>query len=202
MADISNRALGILVSLALVISLVGLFSLPKGSLITGLGTTGEAKINITSLAELNVSVAVIDFGNGTVGGQPNCTLTTSEATGDPRNCFTPSGSSGDGATNGFNVTNTGNVNLNITVNSSKNATQFWGVAVDWNHFRWKCSGNGTAEQLASYTVVNVSNILCTSSLSSVDGNDVERMDINITVPGNLTGGKNTSAIITFTGSQS
>ncbi len=201
MDKLSDKSVLIIAALAMMTSLFGLVSLEHHPFSTsGYGTTGEAKINITTLAELNVSVAVIDFGNGSIVGA-NCTLTTSESTGDPRNCFTPTGSSGDGTTRGFNVTNTGNVNLNVTVNSSRNATQFWGVSVDWNHFRWKCSGNGTAEQLASYTVVNVSNVLCTSTLSSVDGNDVERLDINITAPGNATG-LNTSAIITFTGTQS
>ena len=62
MTDISNKTLAVIVGVALVVSLVGLFNLPNSiGLLTGLGTTGQARINITANAELNVTVATVDW---------------------------------------------------------------------------------------------------------------------------------------------
>lgn len=197
MTDISNKTLGVIVGIALVVSLIGLFSL-NNSPITGLGHTGLAKINITQLAEFNVTQTTIDFGNGSIEqGAPGgiCQLTTSEATGDPRNCWL---ADTDGATNGFLIENVGNVKLNISVVSEKaNADDFWGAS--GGQYRFKCSGNGTV-LLSDYTTVGTSADDCIGYLNATNGEDVIRMDINITIPASATGIHNDT--VTFAGTAS
>ena len=205
MADISNKTLSVVVGLALVITLFGLFSLPNGiGALTGFGTTGYARINITENAALNVTVSVIDFGNGSVEtAYSSCTLTTSEASEDPRNCFLPTGTSGDGATNGFQIVNVGNVILNVTANSTKSSpVDFWGTSTGNEKYALKCSGNGTytnANFSGIYSQVNGNDQNCVARLNATSGQDEFRMDINITIPDIALGVKNDT--ITFTGSK-
>jgi hypothetical protein len=194
MTDISNKALAFIVGIALIVSLIGLFSLPGGSRITGLGTQGQARINITELAELNVTQALVDFGNGTLENNAiNCTLTTEESSGDPRSCWT-----GTGATDGFHIVNTGNVFLNVTIISTKNKSlDFWGV--DGGAYTWRCAGNGTIIQSAYATTRNDTQVRCVANLNSTTGNDEFLLHLNITVPPTALGFKNDT--ITFTGSK-
>ncbi len=205
MSDISNKTLSAIVGLALVVSLIGLFSLPNGIVsLTGFGTTGLAKINITENAALNVTVSVIDFGNGSVETYvSSCTLTTSEASGDPRNCFLPTGTSADGATDGFHIVNVGNVRLNVTANSTKSSpVDFWGTNVGSERFALRCSGNGTYTNTnfsGIYFQVNGNDQVCVNYLNATAGQDEFRMDINITIPDIALGVKNDT--ITFTGSK-
>jgi hypothetical protein len=131
--DISNKALAMFLVVAVVVSLAGTFySLRRLDSLstTGFATsTGTAQVNITSLASLVFTVNSIDFGIGNVnttgGGINNCTLYANK-----------SGAAGFKSANCANfattmpvpfiIENDGNLPLNVTLNASKNATEFIG----------------------------------------------------------------------------
>lgn len=184
MADISNKTLTIVIGIALVISLVGLFTLPNSpfSLAGLVVSQGQARLNITETASLNVTQALIDFGNGTLEQAfINCTLTSeTPATPDPDDCWT-----GQGATSGgFEAVNIGNVKLNVTIAATKNgsnSTAFWGVL--GGKYMWKCLGNGTTPTaVATYSNVNNTAIRCVDALNATSGQDGFSVHLNITIP--------------------
>ena len=198
MADISNSTLGVLVGIALVVSLIGLFSLPQGGLssITGLGTTGVARINITEAARVNVTTTLIDFGNGTLKqGETSCTL-SSDRDGDINDCFQEEFGNDGPKSGGFQLVNSGSVNINVTVRGTKNgsltsgSTSFWGQANGAYLYRCNGHGNGTDAQ-NNFTVVQnfteANTLLCMGDLPSADGTDGFHVDINITIPEGATG---------------
>ncbi len=196
MPDISNQTLVIVIGVAFVISLVSLFSLPDGFLsISGLLVdTGQARINVTELASLNVSHPFIDFGNGTIeSGYLNCTLTSeTPATPDPLNCWTGSGA----RTGGFEAVNVGNVNLNVSISAThngSNSTAFWDVLN--GKYLWKCVGNGTSE-ISVYTEVDNTSTRCIHTLPPTAETDAFSVHLNLTIPPTAVGMKNDT--ITFT----
>ncbi len=205
MADISNKSLGLIISAALVVSLIGLFTLPNGIFsIFGRATTdtGYARINITGTAAINVTNNVIDFGNGTMEAffaGANCTLTSqNSSTGtDPFNCWT-----GSGAERGLEVTNVGNLALNVTATGTRNGSLFSGPLSFWgtgnSTYLWKCAGNGTSAINSNYTPVQNESIRCSDRLSPSFGQDQFVLHINITFPDYVSGLKNDT--ITFTAS--
>jgi hypothetical protein len=81
MADISNKTLAILVGIAIVVSVVGILSLGKPSVlyVTGRGTTDGGNVSVNLTSELSILVTNnINFGNGRVAaGSPNATLESS-----------------------------------------------------------------------------------------------------------------------------
>lgn len=203
MSDISNQTLGMLVGIALMVSLFGLFSIPNNLIsIGGFGTIGQARINISSSAALNVTQDMIDFGNGTVESSfTSCTLSSEEfiltGNADPINCWTGSGAQ----TGGFNVVNIGNTYLNVTATATKRnlsdgTNSFWGVT--GAQYMWRCIGNGTIASPIYRAIENDTATNCTSTLSPTNGQDAFTMHINITFPSNVTGTHNDT--ITFTGS--
>lgn len=201
MADITNKTLAVLIGLAIAVSLAGLFSLPNNPFfISGfLVSEGQARLNITETASLNVTESFIDFGNGTIEQDDlNCTLTSETPTAsDPLDCW-----SGLGATRGgFEAVNIGNVNLNVTITATHNgtnSTDFWGVT--GGYYMWKCMGNGTIEpSVVNYSDVAVFARRCTDGLSSIMGTDGFTVHLNITIPPDAIGFKNDT--VTFTASK-
>lgn len=204
MADISNKTFGTLIGIALFISIIGIFSTGTDLFkIIGFATTGtgQARVNVTPLISLNITHNLIDFGNGTVNpGLVNCTM-SSDKTGDYLTCFTPT-TGGDGPiSGGFTVANIGNVNINVTVKATqngslKNGNNFWGT--EGGRYLYKCSGNGTAV-ISTFQLVNNRTKLCQGNVESTSGSNGFTLDINITIPGNVTGFKNDT--LTFTASR-
>lgn len=84
MADISNKTLAILVGVAIVISVIGILSIGKPSIlyITGAGTTDAGNVSVNLTEEISVQVAYnINFGNGRVAGDnASATLQSNETT--------------------------------------------------------------------------------------------------------------------------
>jgi hypothetical protein len=203
MADISNKMLGVIVGIALVISIVGLFSIPnEGFTFIGFGTTGQARINITSSAALNVTQTTIDFGNGTVSqGYPgNCVMSTRDAVRDPNNCFTATVGLKDSPTPfDFDIVNVGNVVLNVTINSTYSSnTSFWG-GVSGGGYMLSCAGNGTAASvITGWATPNGTALPCAVYLNATFGQNEFRADINISIPQAAVGVHNDT--LTFTGS--
>ncbi len=211
MADISNKMLGIIVGIALVISIIGLYTVSSnfGS-ITGFGTTGTAQINITQSAQLNVTQSLMDFGNGTVaqgfsgsvGGCPGCCVMSSlDGSRDPNSCFTATWGLKD-ASDSFHIQNVGNVQLNVTVNSTYNsAAAFWGVS--GGNYTFKCLGNVTNYNAMAYvgnwTTPNGVAQNCSFYLNATTYQNEFLLAINISIPQAASGFKNDTW--TFTGTK-
>ena len=194
MADISNKTLGFLVVVALLVSAFGLFSLQNGG-ITGLGITGTTRINITATAAVNVTKTTVDFGNSTIQGNAfNCTITTETATQTPSGCW-----GGTYNLGGFRVVNVGNVQTNVTVVGTRlNATSFFGVA--GGRYTFRCvvgAANGTSVQ-TTYTKLNTTAKACVSFLEPAAGLDGFSTHVNITIPGAASGVKTDTVTFTAT----
>jgi hypothetical protein len=203
MTDISNKTLAIIAGLALVVSVIGLFSLPDRSALAGLVTTGTTKINITQTAALNVSVATVNFGDGYLQvNANNCTITSLSSSGSsfrPASCW----SNTTYTTGGFEVTNIGNVALNVTIVGTKvNASHFFGVTLGnggaKSRYLFKCQGNGTS-QASTFTNLNTTTKRCITNLPVGSGSDVFRTHINLTIPDTAFGLKTDT--VTFTGTK-
>ena len=79
MGDISNKTLALLVGVAIVISLVGIFSVPKGGIvyITGRGTTGTTSYGVQSELTINVTQTAVAFQSGKVEtGYTSCVVSS------------------------------------------------------------------------------------------------------------------------------
>ena len=125
--DISNKTLAALLAVAIVISLGGtLVVLKTGPSISGHATTGTAQVNITATVELDVLNNSIDFGSGAVWGNSTSATINSgdEAAGSVANGTWTAIT--DGQDSEFIIRNIGNVDLSITINASKNSTEFIG----------------------------------------------------------------------------
>lgn len=125
--DLSNRALGLLLIAAIVVSIGGTFiSLNKLDAVstTGFATnnvTGQVDVSINSSLSITMTDATIDFGN--CGVLPGKTLTiNSQDTGDNQTYC-------DGTFPDFlQVENDGNVNTNVTVRSNISSTNAFSAA--------------------------------------------------------------------------
>jgi len=211
MVQISDKALVFIIGASLILSLVGLFGLPHGSLsiLSGFVTQGQARVSIGTYAALNVTQPLIDFGNGTVhGNAKNCTINSEKQTlQNPTSCW-----NGTVATSGgFAVLNIGNVKLNITIKATKNSstslqTAFWGVT--GGKVLWKCRGSkntnatfnfttGNRAYPSKYTYVSNATTRCADKLNVSSGQDAFTLDMNITIPDIAVGIKNDT--VTFTG---
>lgn len=201
MADITNKTLAVLVGLAIAVSLVGLFSLPNSPFFLSgfVVSQGQARLNITETASLNVTESFIDFGNGTIENDDlNCTLTSeTPSTPDPLDCWSGTGAS----RGGFDAVNIGNVNLNVTIiatHNGTNASDFWGA--NDGRYTWKCIGNGTIQTVVeNYSAVENKTTRCVDALSPLVGSDGFTVHLNITIPPNAIGFKNDT--ITFAASK-
>ncbi len=125
MADISNKTLAVLVVLAIVVSLVGIFSIHQG------GLTGAAFANTTSqLGTTNFTVATvvtvvlddnaIQFGTGIVNSSisNNATLDSFNATTAGGEGFVV-GNHSTSTADSIHIRNAGNVDFALDVNSSQ-----------------------------------------------------------------------------------
>jgi hypothetical protein len=201
LADISDRALGLLVAVSLLVSLFGLFGLQGTHYsYSGYGTVGFARINITASASINVTQPVIDFGNGTVnqGYSGDCVMSSADTSRDPNACFTASYGLKD-ALDGFHVVNVGNIALNVTVNSTfASNSSFWGVSGGGYLFRCSANTSAIASVITTWTTPNGTALPCADYLNATFGQNEIRMDINISIPQAAVGVHNDT--VTFTGS--
>ncbi len=211
MADISNKMLGIIVGIALVISIIGLYTVSSnfGS-ITGFGTTGTAQINITQSAQLNVTQSLMDFGNGTVaqgfsgsvGGCPGCCVMSSlDGSRDPNSCFTATWGLKDATNSSFHAQNVGNVQLNVTVTSLYNsAAGFWGAG--GGNYTFECLGNvtnnGAGGPITTWTTPTATAQNCSVYLNATYGQNEFLLAINISIPQAASGFKNDTWTFTAT----
>ena len=169
--EISNKTLALFLVAAIVISLGGtIISLNKLNSLstTGFATsTGVALLNITTSSSIKFVVSTIDFGVGSVntsGSNQNCTMYVNDTS-----TITKSGCINFSASvtpyGPFFLENDGSTNLNVTLNSTKNSTEFIG-------------GNYSIVKL-QYAVSNNESGSCTGVLSNYAWTDANRTDMNI-----------------------
>lgn len=210
MADISNKTFGILLGIALFVSAIGIFSIPRNDFfsLVGFVTTGEgqARVNVTPLLSINLTKMLIDFGNGTVATSAvNCTIASNRIglnNSNPTKCFPNSEVTGvTGASGGgFAMQNIGNMIINVTVAAKRNGSDpksFWGARSPYGAYRYRCFGNGTS-QISAFTKVINKTINCQTMIPVSPANRFV-IDINLTIPKNASGIKNDT--LTFTASR-
>jgi hypothetical protein len=190
--DMSNKSLALLLVAAIIISLGGtMLSLNQMSNLgstkegpTGrASSTGDVNLSISQLVECTVE-SNVNFGTA---GKPSGPVTLS----------TDTDNSGDGFNNcavsatcsGMEVNNTGNLDLSVTFNSTKNGTTLLGEAIpSASDFRYYVR-NGTASGAATGcsgtlgTANNVSltnNAVCTN-LTYIDNNDIITIEYNVSI---------------------
>ncbi len=215
MADISNRTLAILVGVAIIISVVGIFVAQKGAVtVTGMASgTGVANLTITSFASINVS-GNIEFGEGAVYlNSTYAEMDSSDGTvcDDTATCEDVTGGAGPRGGNwtfqvqNILVENNGNENVSLETESSAVASSMIGgtgavlnYTISDNVEATSCDGgvkNGSASQ--AWGTAATKEIACNNLLSE-DANDILNLTILVRVPVDASPGVKTTTI-TFTG---
>jgi hypothetical protein len=146
MDEISNKTLAVLVLGAIVVSLVGtLLSVSRLGLvkpgITGY-QTAEGNVTLSLNTDTTISVVPYDlaFGNGRLTEDSSWGILSTNASG--KNYYNVTGFANHST--GFNITNEGNVRLNITVTSDKNCSEFIGFNDDCKFGFWVLNKTGAA----------------------------------------------------------
>ncbi|MBW2984586.1 hypothetical protein KY361_05695 [Candidatus Woesearchaeota archaeon] len=138
MGEVSNKSLATLLVVAIVVSLGGTFislnrlsSLGRVPLITGFQTTGEVNVSITEVTTISAPEAIIWFGEGTVAAGTDAELWSNGTKINWNNAssWMPDPAyTGEGSENKSEdfivIENTGNVHLNISVYTEKNASEY------------------------------------------------------------------------------
>jgi len=217
MGDISNKTLALLVGVAIVISLVGIFSVPKGGIvyITGRGTTGTTSYGVLSELTINVTQTAVNFGTGRVlTGYNNCTISSNYT--EESEMMEGSASPGCGGNwtstiaNGFIVRNDGTVNVNVTVKSTKLAAGFiptYGTpsvtpTYDFESYNAEAMSCVSGDTVTHWTAMSntTEKVIC-SNLSNADSHDELSVPIQLTIPDNVMNGTY-SDTVTFAATQS
>jgi hypothetical protein len=222
MDEISNKTLATLLVVAIVISLAGAFFAMRGvsqitNVITGFESAssgGTAKVNISEVEQITLYQPTVDFGTGyrnqtNVGINDECQLTTNQST-KPICWFNVTA----WAPRPFVLENTGNVYVNVTINSSINTTFLNGLPLGTAVQRYQfvpsdssdglflrpengCNVTFTTTTWTEFT--NARQLIC-SNMSPADTEDQFYVDINISIPAGITNEKST--IVTFYGIRS
>jgi len=129
MQDLSHKTLVMLLIVAIVVSIIGVWAglskLSNQPSITGLPTEGNATVNILQQIAVNLTNFTIDFGVGFV----NSTFTTAflDTEGGPGIPAAEGNSSGWNQSvidQAFIIENIGNTIINVSVQADKNGTEF------------------------------------------------------------------------------
>ena len=201
---LSNKTLIYLISISIIITLFGttytLNKLQEGLGITGLPTNvgGPVNLTIAATASINLSNDNITWGSGQVlQGFPNATLDTNN-----NSAYVVRGSWSSSGVRGFTLQNIGNVPVNVTINSTVNATSYLGGSGPAYRYEVRqATGNSSAcesgiatGQNDFYPSGNTSGRIRICNVFNFTANrDHLIIDINITVPDDApTGSKNTT----------
>ncbi len=224
MEQISNKTLAILLVMAIVISLTGtVISLNKIGRIrianpeaTGAATTGTGAVNLTisMTAAITLVNNTVFWGSGYVNGTTitsNCSLDTSTLVPE-RGRASTGGLGGGGCVDfsgnidGIVLENSGNTDLIVYFNSSRNATEFLNNATDSEvkpKFMWKIANGepGACKGILGPTAwVEMNNTnqtplatICTQ-LDSGDSSDRLNISFNITFHRNISAGEHNTTL--------
>ena len=213
--DLSNKSLALLLLAAVVISLGGTmitltrldqFQGLQGPGVTGMQTaSGVTNLSIEGAVGCEVDTQV-DFGSGPAPSGSDQSLATDIANTNFNDC-----TDGAGTNNckGMELNNTGNVNINVTFNSTANGTTFLSdpaaVESDFRYFMRNgtyagleegCVNTSGASWGGTWTDIPLTQTLICNNLTYTDSNDMMTMEFNVTVsPSEPTGEKR--ATITF-----
>jgi hypothetical protein len=212
--EISNKTLAWLVIAAIVVSVFGttlsLQRLNKTSLANGYATsnvTGTASVDVSQSVVLRYTTNAVNFGSGAInssGGYNQCVLSINATT-----AIGQVGCDGFNATNSggaFTIENAGTSFLSVTLNFSKNATNFIGGNASLTWFKYAISNNETTSCVGTLNntgwtevIENASVPICTN-MSWSDPSDTLRIGVNISIPNNaVAGSKSVSVVAQGTG---
>jgi len=166
--EIANKYLAFILVIAIVVSVVGTWygidKITKFSWITGYGSnaTGQVNVTISSEVSINVVATACNFGSGYPNATPSTVL---ESNGTNINW------SGAGTGNNITIENDGSTYVNVTVNSTKNCTGFWGISscadntTEFKYWTANVSGDGgcggataVLQSFAGWNSSNISNM--------------------------------------------
>jgi hypothetical protein len=210
--DLSNKTLANILTIVVIVSLVSLgATMVSISRISHMGLTGLAAGQV-NLSISNSTGCNIDY-NVTFGvGIPTATviLSTNTSSGAAYGFNDCTAVANPSCYYGMQINNTGNTWLNVTMQSSANASSMLDPAANWTNFIWYAQ-NGTLKnggasngcmgsaQIGTFGYVNSSNTtnIC-FNLSYVNGADIVSIGWNITINQTTpkTGIKNASITIT------
>lgn len=209
--EISNRGLAVLLILAIVISIGGtLISLNViGTGITGyaISQSGTAMLNIEGLVQITLTDGSINFGTCDLSSSLVLTYdsnsTQNQSLEDPTSqCTFP-----DGVPDVFTLENSGNENVNLTINSDTSAADFInapGSSLKTFAFagmeRITTGENGCVEGLrtsfTNFTEASTEYLLCNNFTTAADSDEID-IAFRVTLPPDAASGQRT-AIITIT----
>jgi len=208
--EVSNRAIAILLVLAIVISITGTFvSLQRISRlgVSGFATTGITNLTIATSKAITVTNN-IDFGSGYATDGTTCTM-ESNATSAETNC-NGAGSSGIDwderplSVQYFVINNSGNVFTNVSANATDDATtwigNYAGVAAYIAGHASTDSPNACDDVNTTYQTLGTGapvNICQGAGLNWVDGNDTVYAAVKVSIPSTVPPGTNKHTTVTF-----
>jgi hypothetical protein len=202
---VSNRTLAVLIVASLVISLGGaLISLNKIDSIRTTGFAGAGSVNLT-IGSTTACVVHnnVTFGSSNPPNSPETISTDWNNTGTTTftNCI-----SNPGACGGLVINNTGNIDLNVTLNSSAQGAVFIGGSAansDFVYYVVNGTNNGSeprygggcrnATVVGASTVPNTETMFC-KNLTSTTGAELVTLEFNVTVPSDVTQGSKVALI--------
>jgi hypothetical protein len=214
--EVSNKTLALFLVAAVVVSIGGtILSLDRLSRVSTVGyatdaDTGTATLTIQTLASIKFAINTIDFGTGSVNsstGIPQCNLTINASNAIAKsNCIGFYDTNNNGAiVDTFIIENDGNADLNITLNSTVNSTEFLGGSATYALFQYTVSNNVSGSGACGGTLGvptwasfnNVNTNVCTNLSWSAP--DTLRVGIRVGIPDDsLTGQRNATLIATGT----
>ena len=197
--ELSNKTLIYLTSIAILITLFGttynLTRIQQAQSITGL-VGGPVNVTVASTASINLTQAQINWGSGQVAqGSTNATLDTNN-----ESAYVRGGSWSASGIKGFTLQNIGTVPVNVTINSTVNASTYIGGSGPAYVFEARiATGNSTACEAGLLTgqtnfVASQKTRIC-NIFNFTSQRDNLIIDINITIPEDAsTGSKNTTIV--------
>jgi hypothetical protein len=206
--ELSNKMLAWLVVASIVISLAGtMISLNRlnDNKLTGFAIqsndTGTASVSIGSMTLLRFTIDSVSFGSGAINASlGECNMTVN---GSATIVQAPTGgcigfnTTVSPLTDAFILENAGTNNLNVTINVSKNATNFIGGTTKAPSFKYAISNSepgscigGVLGAVSGWNEVveNASVTIC-NNLSWSPTNNTLRMGIFVSIPADASGSK-------------
>lgn len=205
MDDISNKTLALLLSVAIVVSLVGIFSAQKGGIVRISGrATDTSTVTFTQESKTAIDVSeAVAWGTGAVSyNKTFATLYSNNATAADGNWT--------GITQFLKIENIGTTNVSLAIKSSKNSVSFVGGSAATPEFKYNMTdgeagtctdgsleGNFVSFGDAQGDVANEDNTVCALMWNNPTKNEL-RTYFKVVVPSDAPQTAH-SATITYTG---
>jgi hypothetical protein len=210
MADLSNKALSLLLLVAMVISVGGtLLTLSKLNEPAAAGMvtstpTAQSNFTITSNVSIIFAVNTTNFGAGYIASGIGVFCNVSTLNAASVECL------GGGWNIGSNLTieNNGNTNMNVSLNISKNASTFIGTGANFSIMTYQneTSSCTTLNTTWSTALVDVNDSITTNygahictNLNFLDSQDSIKIAVALKIPSNVSVGTHT-VLLTASGS--